>query len=141
MGQGHQALNKKQKLIRHRRDTAYDDKLDSKITEELWLDLDRRWSQEEFQVKCELELVDSGGEPSLDDVQATLELLKRAPILYLKQNNQERARLIKTLLWNCKVSGENLEPIYRKPFDAVAVGVKTANWHPLVDYFRTFLMA
>ncbi len=125
-----QALGKKQQLIRRRRDAAYDDKLDGKITEERWLDLDRRWAQQEFQIKCELELVDSGREPSVDDVQATLELLKRAPILYLRQNDQERARLLKTLLWNCKVRGENLEPIYRKPFDVVAIGVKTANWHP-----------
>ena len=33
--------------------------------------------------------------------------------------------------------GENIESVYRKPFDAVAVGVRTGEWLGVVDNFRT----
>lgn len=78
-------------------------------------------------------MIESGREPPLDDVQATLELLKRAPDLYLKQSDEERARLLRVLLRNCKVGGDKLIPVYWKPFDAMAVGVKTANWYARQD--------
>jgi len=66
-------------------------------------------------------------------VQATLELLERAPVLYLRQNDEERARLLHTLLLNCRVSGETLDPVYKKPFDLVEVGLKTGNWYARRD--------
>jgi site-specific DNA recombinase len=123
----------RRELIQRRRDTAYDDKADGKITEERWLELDRRWGREEFSIDSDLELVHSGSRPSVDDVRPTLELLKRAPVLYMKQNDDGRARVLKTLLWNCEIRDEKLDPIYRTPFDLVAKGMRSANWYPRQD--------
>lgn len=127
------ALAGRRELFRRRRDTAYDDKADGKITEERWLELDRRWSRDQFEIDSELEVVRSGIGPSVDDVRPTLELLERAPVLYMKQDDHGRARVLKTLLWNCRIRGENLDPVYRSPFDLVAEGVRSANWYPRQD--------
>ena len=122
------ALAGRKELLQRRRDIAYDDKADGKITEERWLELDRRWAREKFVIDSDLELAQAGTGPSVDDIRPTLELLERAPALYLKQDDYGRARVLKTLLWNCEIRGEKLDPIYRKPFDLVAEGVRSANW-------------
>ena len=75
-------------------------------------------------------------EPAVDEAQATFELLKRAPILYMKQTDEEKARLLKTLLSSCWMRGERLEPVYKKPFNLVVHGAETGDWYPLVNYFR-----
>ena len=130
-------LRREERKINDRREAVYIDKLDGKITEERWLELERQWSRKADRIKGEIDLLESPHEPLLDDVQATFELLERAPILYLRQTHAERARLLKTLLSNCKLKGENIGPVYRKPFDLVAVGVETNEWWALLDYFRT----
>ena len=71
--------------------------------------------------------------PKRDDLRATHELLERALVLYLKQDDEEKARLLRTLLLNCKIVGEKLDPVYKKPFDLVAIGVETGNWRPQGD--------
>ena len=124
-----QALRDRLQIIVQRRDTAYMDKLDGKLPEERWLDLERSWSQEADGLRGQTELLTASGSPRRDDLRATLELLERAPVLYVKQDDDERARLLRTLLLNCKIVGEKLDPVYKKPFDLVAIGVETGNWY------------
>jgi hypothetical protein len=84
-----QQLGERLIKIAHRRDAAYEDKLDGKLGEERWLEMDRKWSGEVFRIKCEMEAIGTVSEPSVDDVQATLELLQRAPELYRRQNTSK----------------------------------------------------
>ena len=127
------ALNRRREAIRQRRDAAYEDKLDGRIGADRWEELDRKWSQEHFQLRCEVETLEVVREPSEDDVGATLELLERAPELYLRQNDEQRARLLRVLVWNCSLDGEKIVPVYRRPFDLVAAGVETTNWYARED--------
>jgi len=123
-------LQGEQAQIRRRRDAAYEDKLDGKISEERWLELERDWSAKANTVKQQIVLwVESQG-PAVDEAQATFELLERAPVLYMKQSDEEKARLLKTLLSNCWMKREKPDPIYRKPFDLVAIGLQTGDWLP-----------
>jgi len=69
-----------------------------------------------------------------------LELANKAYFLYLKQNHQERAKLLRTVLSNCSLKGGNLYPVYKKPFDMIAKGIDFENWRPFIDEFRTWLM-
>lgn len=124
------ALESRREALTRRREAAYEDKLDGRIGEDRWVTLDRKWSQEDFQLKCEAEAMGHVEEPSQDDVGATLELLRRAPDLYIRQSDAERARLLRVLVWNCQIRGEDVSPIYRKPFDLVAQGVSSAVWYP-----------
>ena len=72
-------------------------------------------------------------EPAVDEAQATFELLERAPILYMEQSDEEKARLLRTLVPNCWIRGEKLEPVYKKPLDLVAHGAKTGDWYARED--------
>lgn len=128
-----QALRDRLQIIGQRRDAAYTDKLDGKLPEERWLELERSWSQEADRLRGQTELLTASGTPRRDDLRATLELLERAPVLYMKQDHEERARLLRTLLLNCRISGEKLDPVYKKPFDLVAIGVETGNWYARRD--------
>lgn len=126
-------LARRQEKIAHRREAAYEDKLDGRITEERWMETERKWSQEEFALKCESELIGEIQEPSADDVEATLELLNRAPSLYLRQNEEQRARFLNAVAWNCVIEGEKIVPNYKNPFSLVAEGAHSANWYARQD--------
>ena len=127
-----------EKTVREkRRDAGYADKLDGKITEERWLRLDREWEGAIAKVEDQLELLRSVTEPRLDEANATFELLERAPSLYSRQDPEEQASLLRTLVSNCFVNEENLVPVYKKPFDLVAEGLRYGDWYALLDNFRT----
>lgn len=73
----------------------------------------------------------------VDELQATFELLERDPRLYLRQSDEERARSLNALTSNCVMRGENVDPIYRTPFDLVVEGVHRSDWYPRVDSNRS----
>jgi hypothetical protein len=90
--------------------------------------MDKRWAAEELVLKSEIELIGTQRDPSPDDVKATLELLNRAPDLYRRQSDAERARLLRVLVWNLTLTNESVDPVYRKPFDLVTEGVSSPVW-------------
>gem|GEM_PF-3910855 len=112
---------------------AYQDKLEGKITKERWLALERRWSKQLLAIDAELESLEDSTGPRLDDAEAAFKLLQRASELYRKQSHEERARLVKALVSNCKMVDGKVEPVYKKPFSLVAEGLKTADWLPGED--------
>jgi site-specific DNA recombinase len=126
-------LARRRERIAQRREAAYEDKLDGRISEERWTELEKKWSQEEFALKCEAELIHEDSGLPLDDVAATLELLQRAPSLYMRQDDEERARLLNALAWNCIIDDEKIVPNYKIPFSLVAEGAHSANWYARQD--------
>jgi hypothetical protein len=99
---------------------------------------DKKWVADNMVLRSEIEQLENQQDPRVDDVRATLELLNRAPDLYRRQSDFERARLLRALIWNLTLTAESVDPVYRKPFDLIAEGVTSANWCPLVDKFGTF---
>ena len=127
-------LARRREKIAGRRKAAYEDKLDGRIGEDLWQEMERKWSQEAFRLKCETEVMEEDiHEPSVDDVASTLELLNRAPSLYLRQNDEQRARFLNALAWNCTIEGEKIVSNYRIPFSLVAEGARSADWYARED--------
>lgn len=64
-----------------------------------------------------------------DDARAAFELLEQASELYSRQPFEEQARGLKILVSNCKLTGEKVDPNYRKPFDLVAEGLHSGTWY------------
>ena len=122
------ALRGSEEAIRERMDAAYSDKLDGRITEERWLGFDARQSRRLDMLRREREELAACHEPSLDNIRTTFELLEHAPELYMRQSHEERARVLRTLVSNCYVKGESVEPVYKSPFAEVAAGVETGEW-------------
>jgi site-specific DNA recombinase len=120
--------------LQRRRDAVYEDKLDAKIDEARWLEMEQRWSLDTERLERQIRLLEKG-EPQLlvDELQSTFELLERAPRLYLRQSDEERARLLNALASNCVIRGEKIDPIYRNPFDLVAEGVRRSDWYARQD--------
>ena len=109
-------------------DDAYVDRLSGRIDEAQWVRIDRRFTTQQQLVTEERQRLESVEIASLDDVEAALELLKRAPDLYRRRSHEERARLLQTVVSNCVLTAENLVPVYRNPFGAVAEGIESGDW-------------
>jgi site-specific DNA recombinase len=129
-------LKRGEDRIHIRREASYVDKLDGKISEHRWLELDRTWAHEMAAIKARREGLADISEGSADEIRATFELLERAPDLYLRQDDAGRARLLGTLVSNCLIKGDNLEPVYKNPFSVVAKGVQSGEWWRRADSNR-----
>jgi hypothetical protein len=113
-----------------RRDQAYVDKLDHVISEERWREMDATWANEADGIAktltgLEAALLTSGA----DAAREAFELLEEASDLYSRQPFEEQARGLKILVSNCRLTGEKVEPNYRKPFDLVAEGLQSGTWY------------
>ena len=112
------------------RKKAYVDKLNGGVTEERWRSLDSEWAeQDELLAKRNRTLEEALKSSGADDASAAFELLERASDLFSGQSPEEQAEGLRILVSNCTLTGENLEPDYRKPFDLVAEGHRTGTWY------------
>ena len=117
--------------LKKRRDKAYIDKLDGVLSEERWKELEAEWASHNEAIDLRQEQLRATLQTSgADDAREAFELLEQASDLYLEQEPEERAKALKILVSNCRLTGEKLEPNYRKPFDLVAEGLRTGIWYP-----------
>ncbi len=122
-------IDKYQKRI----ERVYDDYLDEKIDEAFYNRkfAEFREKQKILQYRREnLELVD-------DEYYATvshlLKLAKDAPILFEKADIQQKRKMIKTVLSNFTLDGDQLGWKYKKPFDTMAFCAENSNWLRRLD--------
>jgi site-specific DNA recombinase len=119
--------------VRNRLDQAYLDKLDGKITEELWSRKSADWQVEEQQIQMAIRaLSDIKPERMLDAVRI-LELANKAYFLYVKQPPAEKAKLLNMVLSNCAIDAASIYPTYRKPFDVIFAKAKNEGWRARRD--------
>jgi site-specific DNA recombinase len=115
--------------IRSRIDRAYLDKLDGKISEELWERNLSGWQMEEDRLKMAVEAFRHGETSDrVLDAQRIFELANTAHSLYISQNSTEKVKLLKMLVSNCVVGNVSVSPTYRKPFDAIFKRAKSEEW-------------
>jgi site-specific DNA recombinase len=114
--------------IQDRIDKAYEDKLDGKIPEDLFLRSMNRWRKEQDRILYQINQYKGANRFYLDEGVKILELANKAYLLYKKQDAYQKARLLKTVQSNCLWDGVSTRPEYRKPFDILAKGLQTGNW-------------
>jgi hypothetical protein len=61
-------------------------------------------------------------------------------VLFIRQDPNEQARLLKTLVSNCTFDRGSLSVAYVKPFDLLADGNESGNWLGVRDDFRNWLI-
>ena len=110
------------------RDQVYEDRLRKRINDAQWIRFDGRFEQRLTLIREEEARLSESPTCSLEDLESALELLKRFPYLFMRQSDDEKARLLQTVVSNSLLTAENLVPIYRKPFDSVAEGLRSGNW-------------
>ena len=121
-------LQQQQLLLRSKLDRAYDDRLSGRISDELWSSKSTELEAELQRVRAEM----ARHERASHEYEATglqiLELAQSAYSLYVTENPQEQARVVKMLLSNCTFDRGSLSPTYSKPFDLFAKGTETGDW-------------
>lgn len=127
-------LAAKLESVEGRRDQAYVDRLGGVIDADRWRRLDEEWETELDQLQEEKAKLEQALQATAsDDATAAFELLDRASELYSTQSAKEQADALRILVSNCAVTGEKLDPNYRKPFDLVAEGLRTGDWYARQD--------
>ena len=108
--------NKYSKLAR-RLDALYEDKLDGNIDQDFFSRKSGEWKKELNAIQQKMERHQSAGWSYIDEGVKLLELAQRAVVLYEKQTDQEKRRVINFLCSNSFWKDGKLVPNYRQPFD------------------------
>ncbi len=116
--------------LQSRIDQAYTDKLDGKIPEDVVLRKIGQSQEEQTGVLAQIRNHQSANQNYLEEGVGILELAKRAYSLYQNQPAHEKARLLKIVQSNCTWDGVTPRPIYKKPFDVLAKGLRSGDWLP-----------
>jgi DNA invertase Pin-like site-specific DNA recombinase len=119
-----QRLQQRLASVRSRLDQAYMDKLDGKITEEMWSRKSAEWQTEEQQIQMAIRALSEIKPERMLDAVRILELANKAYFLYVKQSPAEKAKLLNLVLSNCAIDAASIYPTYRKPFDIILTKVK-----------------
>ena len=121
-------LQQRQLAIQGRLDRAYDDRLEGKISDELWQRRSREWEAELTDVTREMERHNHASHDYVVTGLSILELAKDAPSLFARQTASEQARLLKKLVSNCTFDRGSLSATYSKPFDLLVRGNESGDW-------------
>ncbi len=128
-----QRLQQRLASVRNRLDQAYLDKLDGKITEELWSRKSAEWQVEELQIQMAIRALGEIKPEKMLDAVKILELANKAYFLYVKQSPSEKAKLLNLVLSNCAIDAANLYPTYRRPFEVIFCKGKNEGWRARRD--------
>jgi len=102
--------------LKVRMDQAYLDKLDGKIDETFWRDHMTQWQSEIETYENRLMALSKSDLPYYENGRRILELAQNASKLYQRATNDEKRKLLKLVLSNCKLNGSTIEYEIRNPF-------------------------
>jgi site-specific DNA recombinase len=128
-----QRLQQRLASVRNRLDQAYLDKLDGKISEELWSRKSAEWQAEEQQIQMAIRAVGEIKPERMLNAVKILELANKAYFLYVKQSPPEKAKLLNLVLSNCAIDATSIYPTYRKPFELIFAKGKNEGWRARRD--------
>ncbi|MBI4422196.1 MAG: recombinase family protein, partial [Elusimicrobia bacterium] len=127
------ALHQDYRRLQAKLDTAYNDKLEGKITAEFWEKQAATWRKEQEENRAAVARHENANKSYFELGVAILELATNAYENYRVRSLSEKRRLASALLSNLTVTGENVVPIYKEPFGLLAEGLARPNWLPLSD--------
>jgi site-specific DNA recombinase len=128
-----QRLQQRLASVRNRLDQAYLDKLDGKISEDLWIRKNAEWQVEEQQIQMAIRAVGEIKPERMLDAVKILEHANKACFLYVKQSPSEKAKLLNLVLSNCAIDAASVYPTYRKPFEVIFSKGPNEGWRARRD--------
>ncbi len=126
-------LQAKYKSLQTKIDVMYEDKLEGKISEELWQRKYSEYSEKQKESQKSIDLHKSADSSYIDLGLKLMELAKDAVKLYNKLDVKRKRDLLKTLLLNSTLNDGKLVVTYNTPFDVLVDCVKSENWLPGAD--------
>jgi site-specific DNA recombinase len=101
-------------------DQAYTDRLEGRITPELWERRSAEWETERADIERKLAALGNAKTSYIASGVKLLELAQRAHELYVSQSPHEQRRLLNVVVSNCTLNNGTVEYSLRKPFDLLA---------------------
>jgi hypothetical protein len=114
-------LQKQYGRLQDRLDAMYIDKLDGRIAPEFFDRKSEDWRREQADILRKIEKHQNANHAYLKDGGRILELAQHAVTLYEKQEMDEKRRLLNFVFSNSSWRDGRLTPVYRNPFDLLAV--------------------
>ncbi|MBK6766748.1 MAG: recombinase family protein [bacterium] len=115
------ALQSRHRQLQSRLDAMYEDKLDGAVTAEYFERKAKEWRAEQASILRKIEKHQNANTNYADLGIRLLELAQRASELYGEQTNSEKRRLIECVVSNSFYKDGVITPVYRKPFDIIAL--------------------
>jgi site-specific DNA recombinase len=128
-----QELQRRQSKLLNRTDLIYEDKLDGKITEELWQRKHAEYKQELKQVEESLRQHQKGKLDYVENGIKILELARDAHSRYLKESDLEKRRILNFTLSNSTLKAGKLSYTYTLPFEMIAKYAALNKWWAVLD--------
>jgi site-specific DNA recombinase len=114
------ALQSDCEILQRRLDAMYEDKLDGRIDQDFYDRKSAEWKNGQDEILRKIERHQSASRSYTDEGVKLLELAQRAVILYEKQTDQEKRRIINFVHSNSILKDGRVIPTYRQPFDILA---------------------
>ena len=120
-GQSAGTTSRELSRLENRLAAVYEDKLDGLIDDDTWKKHHERYKSEIAEVKHRLDRHLGANLDYYEEGVRILEIAQSAYSQYIRQNNEEKRRLLDCVVSKCSVKGDEIIPEYRKPFDLLAV--------------------
>ena len=121
-------LENEKKALKDRLSRLYDDKLDKKISESFWKEKKAEYDFKLLETENRITETSNNSAYNFDEGITALELAKGLISRYKNSEMRKKGELLKIVSLNHTFDGENLSPIYKKPFDILAEGSKDIVW-------------
>lgn len=109
-------------------ETAYEDKLCGKISEELWAENTQRWELEREQILGELRSLNDSTDEYMQRGVQLIELIQHAEIIFKNATPEKKRKMVELVSSNLLLANGNLEYHWRKPFNLLAIKGDLKNW-------------
>ncbi|MGB0757840.1 MAG: recombinase family protein [Patescibacteria group bacterium] len=127
------SLNNRYQQLQERCDEIYLDKIDKRITLEKFETLEKKFRQEQKDVRKELERHEQANIKYFELGVNILELAFLGKKLYLSANPDKKRQILNQVFLNLKIEGENLLTVKKKPYEQIAQRAKNENWSGVAD--------
>lgn len=112
-------LRKEYDTIEDRISKMYDDKLDGRITEEMYDKKLREYKERQGQILVDMRIHSEADEEFYLTANTVLNVAKRALEIFKSSEVPEKRQFLNFLLQNCELQGKKLEFSLRNPFDRI----------------------
>jgi len=124
------ALKTQHEKVNNRLSRLYDAKFDNELPKNVFVAKEKEYQSQLIEIKANMEGLKRSNPNYYEDGCRALELCNRLYPLYVKADDQEKAKLANLVASNYTLSDVSLVPTWRKPFSFYAKGLPRSKWLP-----------
>lgn len=121
-------LENEKKLYVERTSKIYDDKIDGRINDDFWQLKNSEYHSIIFTIDEQLTRLRGELPYYVKEGVKIFELMKSLILLYDSADDHRKGNLLRCVVLNCALNGENIEPVMKKPFCWWAEGLVIPQW-------------